>query len=321
MSVLLIVGHIDFKGCGLCAAPRGDTLRCRLLLRNDRLQFQFSELHIRPDAEQRRGALDKRIVRGECHIASLHQFDDFIFLAVVLQLQVLGVEVEGGIGIVVQVHVDLVAHLTIDAQVDFFIEVESRRLAVADRQRRIVDALQRGTDFQFGRALCLHPHTARSEDFLGRSKVELHISEVKLLLTFCLVILCILLSEELLPGTPFAPLHIFFGCHEDGGVQIRVAHLRAEDIDAQRVVVDWFDLQIVGHAQVECTRVQVRRHDGGSLLNFPTRVQERVGNLVFIDFQCLWLGLDLRPTPSPSLLREGSSCLSKQLCRPDEKEE
>mgnify|MGYP000425330046 CR=1 FL=1 len=98
-----------------------------------------------------------------------------IFLAVVLQFHVLCIEIEGGIGVVIQVHVHLIAHLSVDVEIDFLIKIHHRRLSVADRQRRIVDALLVDTELKFGRTLSLHSDATRTEDFLGRSQVEVHI--------------------------------------------------------------------------------------------------------------------------------------------------
>ena len=54
--------------------------------------------------------MHERRVGGERHVAALDELDDLVLLAVILQLHVLRVEVEGGVGVVVEVHVHLVAH-------------------------------------------------------------------------------------------------------------------------------------------------------------------------------------------------------------------
>ena len=166
VAVLLVVGSINLEGCCLCAAFRGDALRGRLLLRQHRLQLQLAELHVGTDAEKAAGTLHQRVVRGEGDVAGLDELDNLVLLAVVLQLQVLCVEVEGGVGVVVEVEVHLVADLGIGTEVDFLVEVEARGLTVTDRQRGVVDVLQRSTHLQLGRSLCLHTHTARAKDFL-----------------------------------------------------------------------------------------------------------------------------------------------------------
>ena len=141
------------------------------------MQFQFAKLHVSADTKQARGSFYQRVVRGEAYISALHQFDDFVFLAVILQFHVLCVEVKGGIRVVVQVHVHLVAHLAVHVQVDFLVEVKTGGLAVTDRQRGVVDVLHRGTQFQFGCSLRLNAHAARAEDLLGRTQVEVHVGK------------------------------------------------------------------------------------------------------------------------------------------------
>ena len=282
VAVLLVVGHVDLEGCGLRAALGGDALRRRLLLRQDRLQLQLAELPVGAQAEERCSAVDKRVVRGERDVAGLDELDDLVLLALIFQLEVLCVEVEGGVGVVVEVHVHLVAHLTVDREVDLLVEVEGRRLAVADGQRGVVDVLQRGTHLQLGRALCLHADAARAEDFLGRAEVEVHVGEVELVLALRLDVLGVLLAEELLAGAPLAPLHVFLGRHHDGRVQIGVADLRSDIIESERVVVLHLLLDILRHVQVERARVEVLDQHGRRRLDAPAGVEQRVGDDVVV---------------------------------------
>ena len=66
----------------------------------------------------------QRVIGGEADITSLNQFDNLVFLAVVFQFQVLRIKVKGSIGVVVQVHIHLVTHLTVDTQIHLLIKVE-----------------------------------------------------------------------------------------------------------------------------------------------------------------------------------------------------
>ena len=154
-----------------------------------------------------------------------------------MQLQVLGIKIERSIGVVVQVHVHLVTHLTIDVQVDFLVEVNALGLTVALRQRRVVDILQRGTQLQFCCSLRLDTHATRTENLLGRSEVEVHIGKRELLLALRRHIIGILLAEESFTFLFLAPLTILLWSHQYRGIQVRVAHLRANLIDVQRVVI------------------------------------------------------------------------------------
>ena len=105
VAVFLVVGHVELKCGGLCATLRGDGFSRRLLLREHCLEFKPAELHVGSETKEAAGALDERVVRGERHVSRFNEFDDLVFLALVFQFQVLCIEVEGGIGIVVQVHV------------------------------------------------------------------------------------------------------------------------------------------------------------------------------------------------------------------------
>ena len=98
------------------------------------MQFQSSELHVSTYTEQAGGSLDQGVVGGEGDITRLDEFDNLILLTLITQFDVLGVEVEGGIGVVVQVHVHLVAHLTRHVQVNLLVEIDRLRLSVTLRQ-------------------------------------------------------------------------------------------------------------------------------------------------------------------------------------------
>ena len=182
VAVFFVVGHVELEGRHLCAALRRYALRRRVLTRNGGLQFQLAELHVGTNTKQTGCALYQRVVAGEGDVTGLDELDDFILLAVVVQLQVLRVEVEGGVGVVVQRHVDLVAYLTRYVQIDFLVEINGGRLAVTLWQRGVVDVLQRGTQFQLGCSLRFDANTARTENLLRRTQVEVHIGKREFLL-------------------------------------------------------------------------------------------------------------------------------------------
>ena len=278
VTVLFVVGHIHFKGRGLCAALGRYTLRRGFLLRQYRLQFQLTKLHIGTDTEKATGSLHERVVRGETHVTGLHEFDNLVFLALVFQFQVLGIKVKGGIGVVVQVHVYLVTHPTVHVQVDLLVEVEGCGLTVADRQRGVVDVLHRHSQLQLCRSLCLDAHTARAEYLLGRSQVEVHIGKRELVLALVLNVLHVLLAEEVAQRPFLHPLTILLGRHQHRGIQVRVADLRADIVHIGRIVILHRLTDILGVSQVDGRRVQILHHDGGCALYAEARVQKRVGD-------------------------------------------
>ena len=169
MAVLFIVGHIQLKGCHLRTTFRRNALGGRVLLRDNGLKLQLSKLHVRTQTKQAAGTLHQRVVRWERHITRLHQLDNLVLLTLVAQFDVLRVEVEGGVGVVVQVHVHLIAHLTVHVQVNLLVKVYGLGTTVAFRQRGVVYNLQVTTQLQLCRSLCLDAHTTRTEYLLGRS--------------------------------------------------------------------------------------------------------------------------------------------------------
>ena len=131
MAVLLVVGDIEFERCQLGTALGRHALAGGVLLRQDGLQLQLAKLHIGTDTKQAAGTFDERVIGGECDVTGLNEFDNLVLLTLVAQLQVLGIPVDGGIGVVVQRHVHLVANLTCHIDIDLFVEVDGLGLAVA----------------------------------------------------------------------------------------------------------------------------------------------------------------------------------------------
>lgn len=68
-------------------------------------------------------------------------------------------------------------NLNVNGKVYLLVEVHRRCLAVADRERRVVDFFHRGSELQLCRSLCLDAHAAGTEDLLCRSETEMHVGE------------------------------------------------------------------------------------------------------------------------------------------------
>ena len=97
----------------------------------------------------------------------------------------------------------------------------------------------------------------------------MHIGKVELLLALVGYVLGILLAEEALTLLALAPLAILLGSHQHRGVQIGVAHLRAQHVDVQRVVILHLPLDILREVQVEGAGVEVGHLYGCRLLYLP----------------------------------------------------
>ena len=292
VAVFLIVGYVELERCELHAALGRYALAGRLLLRSHHLELELAKLHVGSDTKEAAGSLDERGVGWEGYVARLHELDDLVLLAIILQLHVLRIIVEGGIGVIVQVHVHLVAHLTVHVEVDFLVKVHHRGLAVADRERWVVDALLVDAKLDFSRTLGLDTDTARTKDFLCWSQVEVHVREVKLLLAFLLVYLIVLLAEVGIALLHLAPGHILLWCHHDRSREPGIAHTVAHDVAVQGIIIHHLILQVVRTAQIERTLVEITQRIRLRLLDLPTRMQQRVRNGILIHLQRLGIDRD-----------------------------
>ena len=106
----------------------------------------------------------------------------------------------------------------------------------------------------------------------------MHIREIELLLTLSLINLAVLLAEVSLHRLLLTPLAIFLRSHVYRRIEIGVAHLRTDDVKVERVVIFHLLLQVIGAFQVGRILVEVLHGDGQRALDFPSGVEQRVGN-------------------------------------------
>ena len=222
VAVLLVVGGRELEGVGGRTALRGYALRGRLLLADHGLHLQSTKLNVGAQTEQTADTGHQAVVGGHADVTGLHQFDDFVLLAVVLQFQALRVEIHRGIGVVVQLQVYLVAYATGQAQVYLFVEVEARHFAAIGGQRGVVHLLGIHAQLQFHRTLGLNLHTAGAEYLFGRSQVELHVGEVELRLTLRLEEFGVAVAEVSRHALLQGPVLVFVRTHQQGRGQIVV---------------------------------------------------------------------------------------------------
>ena len=290
VTVFLVICHIKLERSKLHTTPARYTLGSRLLLREYRLQLELAKLHVGSYTEKTAGALDERGVAGKGYIARLNQLDNLIFLAIILQLHVLGIVVEGGIGVVIQVEVHLIAYLSIHVEIDLLIKVHHRGLAVADRQRRVVDILLVDAKLQFGSTLGLDTDSTGSEDFLGRSQIEVHIREIEFLLALRLIDFIVLLAIEGIALVLFRPFHIFIRSEHDGSRKPGIAHPVADDITVEGIIVDDLIPEGIRTLEVERTLIEIAQGIRLSKLDFPTGMQQGIRNriLIYLNGLVLW---------------------------------
>ena len=237
VAVLIVVVGFQLERGQLGAAVRRHVLRFRLLLADGHLQVQLAELKVGANAEQRGGTLNQRVVGRERDVTGFNQLHDLVFLTLIFQFQVLRVEVKGGVCVVTQVEVHLVADLGVHRQVYFLVEIEAGGFAVALRKRWVVGELVVVADFQLCGALGLQLNTARTENLLCRTEVEMHVREVKFLLPFAHEQRVVALFEILVDGVALRPANVFLRCHQVWGAQEVVAKFRSHAVEAVLLVV------------------------------------------------------------------------------------
>ena len=243
------------------------------LLGHHGAQLEFAKLHVGAHAEEGGGTADEGRLRGHAHVARLDELDDFVFLAFVAELQVLRVEVESGLGIVGKVHVYLIPHFSVEAQVYFLVEIKAEDLAVALAEAGVVGDAGVRTDLEFGRALGLHAHAARAEDFVHRSEVKLHVGEVETLLALGFKLLGIAVAVVGAHRTLHLDALVFFPRKGKGRFEVFVAQLRAPEVAACLFVILPARRDVFGVAQVNGSplgRVGEREGHG------PAHLGERV---------------------------------------------
>ena len=82
-------------------------------------------------------------------IARFHEFYNLVFLTLVFQFQVLGIEIECGLSVILEVEGHLVANGGIDTEVDFLIEVEIGLFAVSLGNRGVVGKIVSVAELEF----------------------------------------------------------------------------------------------------------------------------------------------------------------------------
>ena len=179
VAVLVVVVHIHReRGC-LCSALGVHRLRLAVLLRHECRGCEFAKLHLGLDTEERCTTLDERRPRGHTHVSRLYELDYLVLLAFILQLEVLGIEVEGCIGVVGHVKLHFVAHRRINSGLNLLVEVEIGLSACIYRECRVVGLVRLHTHLQLYRTLCLELYSAGTEHLFKRSESKIHVEEVK----------------------------------------------------------------------------------------------------------------------------------------------
>ena len=134
MAVFIVVIGFYLILRQLRTTLRRYSLGSRFFLRNDCLDIQFTELQVGTETEQRRSTFDERRIGRHGYVTGLNKFHNLIFLAFILKLHVLAVEVESCISIIIYVEIHLITDFRVYAEVYLFIKIKTSILTVAFSQ-------------------------------------------------------------------------------------------------------------------------------------------------------------------------------------------
>ena len=257
----------NLERCGLGSTAGIDGLRLGLLLRDKGRGGELAELHGGLDTEQGRAASYERRPGGHAHVTGLDVLDNFVLLALVLQFEVLGVEVESGIGIVVHVERHLVAHLGRDRSLYLFVKVEIGFLTGAHRQGRVVELVVFQPHVQLDGALGSELHATGTKDLFERPEREVHIEEVELRFVFLGKILGIALPVILLHRLAQRIVVVLFGREHEGRSHIDTGHPGMNHVTVGLGVILHLGFEVRGVLQV----------DRSLLVDFVIRLGHRFG--------------------------------------------
>ena len=123
VAVFFVVEAAEFEFVGLCAALHGDVLRFTFLIRNDAGNGGVTEFQFRLDTEKLLRTSNQGAVQRETHITGFKQLYDFVFLAFVFQVELV-LEIEGGLGVLVDVEIDLIADFRHHVQLNLLVEIK-----------------------------------------------------------------------------------------------------------------------------------------------------------------------------------------------------
>ncbi len=198
---------------------------------------ELAELQLGLEAEKSRRPADERRPRGHRHIARLDALDDIVFLTLVCQLEVLGVEIECGVRVIAHVELHSVADRRVDGGLDFLVEVEIGLAPRRQRQRRIVSLVALDAHLHLHRPLRLELDAARPEYLLKRPEGEIHVEDIERLFLLVGDKLLIARAIVLLHRQAELPVVVLLGREHERRGDVEIAHSRMHDIRPRGRVV------------------------------------------------------------------------------------
>ena len=214
-----------------------------VLLRNQALNLEFTELQRCLKTKQRLRSAYQRRVQIHRHITCLNRLNDIILLAFVCQFEILLVERERSLRVIVKVEIQARSHLTVHVHLNLLVKVKDIIIPRFLRQRRVIDILMLKAKQQLRTSLQFQLHATRTEHFIRRTDIELHVRNIE----FPLVIMFDF-AYFLLPVTvhqlAFGIVLIFLFIKQIRCRNIRVAYLCVNDISTCHRVIHHFRLHV-----------------------------------------------------------------------------
>ena len=250
VSVFLVVEAAQLEVVGLCAALHGDVLRLALLVRHNRRNGGLAKLQLALHTKQLLGAGDKGAVERETDVTSLKELDDFVFLALVFQVELVLV-VEGRLGVLVDVEVDLVADFGNHVHLDIHIHDEIVVAFPLFAARGVVAVGVLEAESQVDGALWTDVDGIAAEDGLEALAADEHGRDDRVAIGGGAGILASAFLPVFLYALAVLVLKIFVLGQCGGRVVIEIADAPFESVLARQRVVDDFGLVVRRVVEVE----------------------------------------------------------------------
>ena len=110
----------------------------------------------------------------------------------------------------------------------------------------------------------------------------MHIREIELLLALCLIDFIVLLAIEGIALVLFRPFHILIRSEHDGSRKPGISHPVADDITVEGIIVDDLIPEGIRTLEVERTLIEIAQGIRLGKLDFPTGMQQGIGNRILI---------------------------------------
>ena len=250
MTVFLVFQAAELKLVGLCAALNGDVLRLALLVGDDGRHGGLAELQFRLHTEQLLCTCDKRAVEREADVTGFQQLDDFVFLALVFQVELVLV-VESRLGVLVNVEVDLVADLGNHVELQIGVEHKVVVAFAALGHRGIVAEAVLEAEGEVDGALGTDVDGVAAEDGLKGLAANVERRDDGTAVGGRTCVLATAFLPVLLYAFFVLILKIFALRKSGGGIVVELADAALEGVLSGQRVIDDFGIEVVGVVEVE----------------------------------------------------------------------